>query len=176
LLTTAKTFRSSLLAGVFPRLCQTGFTYAQPFLISTLINHLDAPEKSSNVGYALIGAYVLVFLGAAVSSGRSSHETLRAAAKIRGALITTIYSKTQKIQLSSAVGSSASTLMTADVERIAASVKVVHSLWDAPLELIIAIVLLERQIGAACVAPIVLALGNSLPILYADSRTKLFSF
>lgn len=68
LFATAKTFRQSLLAGVFPRLCQTGFTYAQPFLINTLINHVDTSNySSSNIGYALIGAYVLVFFGAAVS-------------------------------------------------------------------------------------------------------------
>ena len=72
---TAKTFLWPLLAGVFPRLCQTGFTYAQPFLINALITHIDSPEKngSSNVGYALIGAYILVFFGAAVSSFGNWH-------------------------------------------------------------------------------------------------------
>jgi hypothetical protein len=69
LLATAKTFRWSLLAGVFPKLCQIGFIYAQPFLINTLIKYIDSPKKngSSNVGYALIGAYIIVFVGAAVS-------------------------------------------------------------------------------------------------------------
>lgn len=67
LLSTAKTFRWSLLAGVFPRLCLTGFTYAQPFLITTLINHVESSDVKSNAGYALIGAYLLVFFGAAVS-------------------------------------------------------------------------------------------------------------
>lgn len=47
---------------------QTGFTYSQPFLINTFINYIDSPKKSSsNVGYALIGAYMLIFFGAAVS-------------------------------------------------------------------------------------------------------------
>jgi hypothetical protein len=46
----------------------TGFTYAQPFLISTLINHVDSSgaDAKENAGYALIGAYVLIFFGAAV--------------------------------------------------------------------------------------------------------------
>ena len=69
LVTTAKSFRWSILAGVFPRLCMTGFTYAQPFLINTLINYIESsdPNVDKNYGYGLIGAYVLVFFGGAVS-------------------------------------------------------------------------------------------------------------
>ena len=57
-----------MLAGVLPRLCLTGFTYAQPFLINTLINFVDSenPDVNLNSGYGLIGAYILVFFGAAV--------------------------------------------------------------------------------------------------------------
>jgi len=68
----AKTFQWSLLAGILPRLCLTGFTYAQPFLMTTLLNNIDATDSKavSNSGYALIGAYVLVFFGAAVSPGQ----------------------------------------------------------------------------------------------------------
>ena len=74
LVTTAKSFRWSILAGVFPRLCVTGFTYSQPFLINTLINYIESPDPNvnKNYGYGLIGAYVLVFFGAAVSC--SIHE------------------------------------------------------------------------------------------------------
>jgi ATP-binding cassette subfamily C (CFTR/MRP) protein 1 len=74
LVTTAKSFRWSILAGVFPRLCMTGFTYAQPFLINTLINYIESSDQNvnQNYGYGLIGAYVLVFFGAAVSC--SIHE------------------------------------------------------------------------------------------------------
>jgi hypothetical protein len=50
--------------------------------------------------------------------------------------------------------------MGTDVERIASMSKVVHDLWATPLELIIAVILLERQLGAACVMPIMLALGK----------------
>ena len=70
-----KMFCRSLLAGVFPKLCQIGFIYAQPFLTNTFIKYIDSPEKNrfSNAGYALIGAYILVFVGAAVSPIGSWH-------------------------------------------------------------------------------------------------------
>jgi ATP-binding cassette subfamily C (CFTR/MRP) protein 1 len=75
-------------------------------------------------------------------------------------LVTIIYSKTQELQISSVEGSSASTLMSTDVERVSSILTAVHTLCATPLELIIAIILLERQLGAACVMPITLALGK----------------
>lgn len=57
------------MAAVFPRLCQTAFTYTQPFLVTKAIEFAYTPETVAynNVGYGLIGAYVLVYSGIAVS-------------------------------------------------------------------------------------------------------------
>lgn len=52
---------------VLPRLCLTGFTFAQPFLASSLISYLENPEEATeNQGYGLIGASFLVYTGVAV--------------------------------------------------------------------------------------------------------------
>jgi hypothetical protein len=46
----------------------TGFTFAQPFLASSLISYLGSSDTTSkNTGYGLIGASVLVYGGIAVS-------------------------------------------------------------------------------------------------------------
>lgn len=60
---------SPLLSAAFPRLCLIGFTFAQPFLINRAIEFAVTPESQpyNNVGYGLIGAYVLVYSGLAVS-------------------------------------------------------------------------------------------------------------
>jgi ATP-binding cassette, subfamily C (CFTR/MRP), member 1 len=60
---------TSFASAVFPRLCQTAFTFAQPFLISRAIALAVTPQTTeyNNVGYGLIGAYVLVYGGIAVS-------------------------------------------------------------------------------------------------------------
>ncbi|KAE8453304.1 hypothetical protein EG329_011371 [Mollisiaceae sp. DMI_Dod_QoI] len=172
LIATATTYRWSLLAGVFPRLCVTGFTYAQPFLINTLINYLESsdPNFARNDGYGLIAAYIIVFFGAAISSGRYTYETLRAVTKIRGGLVTIIYSTTQDLHITAINESAASTLMSTDVERIAQSLKLVHNLWATPVELGIAIYLLERQLGAACLVVVVLAIGCSVSALTLSSK------
>lgn len=63
-------FRWDLLAGVLPRLCYTGFTFAQPFLISRALDYAGQREaaNSHNIAYGLIGAYAIVYIGIAVSS------------------------------------------------------------------------------------------------------------
>jgi len=53
--------------------------------------------------------------------------------------------------------------MSTDVERIAQSLRMIHQLWATPVELILAIWLLERQLGVACVMPVILALGRRTP-------------
>jgi ATP-binding cassette subfamily C (CFTR/MRP) protein 1 len=46
-----------------------GFTFAQPFLITRAILLASAPfdEGNQNVGYGLIGAYAIVYVGMTVS-------------------------------------------------------------------------------------------------------------
>lgn len=61
-------YSSPLLLGVLARLCVTAFTFCQPFLITATVNFMQQPEtaESERYGQALIGAYVLVYVGIAV--------------------------------------------------------------------------------------------------------------
>ena len=54
------------------------------------------------------------------------------------------------------------TMMSTDVERILTGLRFVHELWAAPLEVAIAVWLLERQLSVAGVVPVVVALGAFL--------------
>ena len=52
---------------IFPRLLLTGFTFAQPFLVSSILSYLQNPTaRPKNDGYGLLGACVLVYVGIAV--------------------------------------------------------------------------------------------------------------
>ena len=59
-------------------------------------------------------------------------------------------------------------LMGTDVERIVGGMQFFHEVWGSLLDIAIASWLLGRQLFLACIAPIVLVLGNSSP-----STTKL---
>ena len=68
LVVTLKLLKWPLLSAILPRLALTAFTYCQPFLINSAVSlslePVDGP--TTNNGYGLIGAYILVYVGIAV--------------------------------------------------------------------------------------------------------------
>jgi ATP-binding cassette subfamily C (CFTR/MRP) protein 1 len=58
-----------LLRVVFPRMIMIGLTFAQPFLITRVLDLLQEPSSSltENQSYGLIGATAIIYLGIAVS-------------------------------------------------------------------------------------------------------------
>ena len=75
---------------------------------------------------------------------------------MRGSLVGIIYHKTLRLTSSSTKASAALTLMSADVDRIALTVEKIYEVWAGTIEVGIAVYLLERQIGWACIAPLIL--------------------
>jgi high-affinity nickel permease len=55
------------LSGVIPRLGLIGLTFAQPFMLYKTIQYAEDPVESYSIGYGLLGAYVIVYMGSAVS-------------------------------------------------------------------------------------------------------------
>lgn len=57
-----------ILAVVPPRLALIGFNFCQPFLIERAVDYSNETYlvQSNNIGYGLIGAYVVVYIGIAV--------------------------------------------------------------------------------------------------------------
>jgi ATP-binding cassette subfamily C (CFTR/MRP) protein 1 len=66
--TTLRRLKWPVLAVVPPRLCLIGFNFCQPFLINRAVTFSQEPvtRQTTNIGYGLIGAYVIVFVGIAV--------------------------------------------------------------------------------------------------------------
>jgi hypothetical protein len=62
-------FRVPVLLPAFARIFMAGFTFAQPFLVTAAIELAALPQELpyNNLGYGLIGAFVLVYGGIAVS-------------------------------------------------------------------------------------------------------------
>jgi len=66
---TAKCLRWAFASIVPPRIALIGFTFAQPFLISTTISYVDQPaaQQNHNAGLGLIAAASIIYTGIAVS-------------------------------------------------------------------------------------------------------------
>jgi ATP-binding cassette subfamily C (CFTR/MRP) protein 1 len=88
-----------------------GFRYAQPFLISRTVNFASSPEEPESIGWALTGAFGLVFLGLAIATGSYYHMTYRYVTTVRGTLVGMIYSKTMDLSITALDESVAVTLM-----------------------------------------------------------------
>ncbi|KAJ6443435.1 Cyclic peptide transporter [Purpureocillium lavendulum] len=150
---TWSAFKTTFWSAVLPRLCFTGFTFAQPFLINTIIDFIGSPaaEHAQRGAVAgLIGATALVYFGIAFSRCHYMHRTYRLITAVRGGMVTLIFSKALDLDVATAKESAAVTLMSTDIDGIAAGLQKVHDIWSSVIELGLGIYLLQRQVGAAC--------------------------
>jgi len=81
---------------------------------------------------------------------------------MRGALVGLIYDYSLVSPDGLYNDSAAVTLMSTDIDRIATSMVVVHEIWSRIIEVAIAIWLLERQLGAVCIIPILLVASKPI--------------
>ncbi len=167
-----------LLLPVAPRLALSGFRFAQPFLINSLLSYLEQPTAAGkkDAGYGLIGATILVYAGNAISTAFYNYFQERALWMARGALASVVYESTTKSRLSASDNSAVLTLMSTDIERIRFGFLSVHDFWAAILEVSIASWLLSRELGAAFVATIIVVLVCMACIIgvtsYSGKRQK----
>ncbi|KAF4342275.1 multidrug resistance [Fusarium beomiforme] len=169
--TVLRTLKWPALSIVFPRLCFIGFTFCQPFLISATLTWAENDSNSDDMsqGYGLIGAWFLVFMGLAVTSGQYQHLTYRAITMARGQLVSLLYDKATDISITSANPTAALTLMSADIERIDTGWRTAHDVWANLIEIVVAVYLLGRQLGIACLIPVGAAIFSIIGSVIAVS-------
>ena len=153
------TLSNTLVAIIIPRLCLSAFKLSQPLLINRITSLLsrEPTERSTNAGHGLIGATVLIYLGLAVSNAVFKRQLHRFLTKLRGVLITAIHAKSLESPSDKIADNAVLTLISADINRICFSLQRIEDLFATPIEVGVAVFLLERQIGVSCVAPVVLS-------------------
>ncbi|GFF77533.1 hypothetical protein IFM62136_09593 [Aspergillus lentulus] len=155
--TTAVALKWPLLSPVAPRIALIGFKYCQPLLLASVVNYVQLPDtdRDRNAGYGLIGATAIVYVGIAWTYNL---KVYRSTVMIRGSLVSIVYRKTLRLHLNEAKSSAALTLASSDVDRIGLTVESGHEIWASSIETVLALVLLQRQLGWANIAPVLLAL------------------
>ncbi|KAL2076084.1 hypothetical protein VTL71DRAFT_1027 [Oculimacula yallundae] len=171
MLATFACFKRSLLLLAIPRLVSIGFRFSQPLLILRVTKYLDkSKSESQNFGYGLIGATGLVYLGIAVTTSLYKHQLNRVITMIRGSLVVAIYDKTLSLNESTLGDSAALSLMSTDTETICANLVFLDSLVMSPIEIALGIALMARQVGVACLAPVLVSLASTFLGLYIAAR------
>lgn len=90
--------------------------------------------------------------------GQYQHLTYRSITMVRGALVSLMYRKTGTLSLRDIDPASSVTLMGADMERVVHGWQTMHEIWANTIEIGVAIYLLEKQLGVACVVPVAVSL------------------
>jgi hypothetical protein len=80
---------------------------------------------------------------------------------VRGSLVTSIYRKTLQLGTNQLEESAAVTLMSTDVEQVMVAFEDMHEVWANIAQIGLAVWLLEQEVSWACVAPIIISLGQS---------------
>jgi ATP-binding cassette subfamily C (CFTR/MRP) protein 1 len=96
--------------------------------------------------------------------GQQQHLTYRSITMVRGSVISMLYKKTAEISMTAVDPAVSITLMSADIERIVMGLQMMHEIWSNSAEIGIAIWLLQRQLGIACVVPVAVAISKIRPL------------
>lgn len=110
-----KTLKWPLLGIVVPRLCLLAFTICQPLLLIRFLAFLQDPAEEVYIGYGLIGAYALVYIGISVSSAFYQHQNIRTVTMLRAVLMSAVYIRSTELSTTAINDSAAVTLMSTDV-------------------------------------------------------------
>ncbi|KAL6910037.1 hypothetical protein GGI43DRAFT_153 [Trichoderma evansii] len=129
-------------------------------VVSYIINE-KCNDLQKSTGFALVGATALVYLGIAISKGSYQHQLFRSLTMVRGALVSINYSRTLDTTVipatsdgkSTTSNSATLTLIGPDVMAISTALEAFHEIWANPIEIILAIGLLSREVGPGSFGP-----------------------
>ncbi|KAL6886032.1 P-loop containing nucleoside triphosphate hydrolase protein [Trichoderma evansii] len=152
-----------LLSPIIPRACFLALTLAQAFLVETATASLSDPEATQQSHSGLVGAYVLVYLGLAVTYVLYRQNAVRVATAVRASITDFIFQRLPHLDSAVELAGSATTLVSADIERIQFGIREIHEIWANFITTAISLWLIERAIGIAMVP----ALGVSIVCLAA---------
>ncbi|KAK0624550.1 P-loop containing nucleoside triphosphate hydrolase protein [Bombardia bombarda] len=149
-----------IMLPVLPRLALLAFTLCQPLMIRRLLEYLQDPVQTQDakIGYGLVGACVIIYIGMAISAAVYWHRQYRFMAMVRGTLTTAVFRKASELPVTASNSAKTVTLMSADCERIGRGLMDLHELWANMSQVAIATYLIQTQLGVACVAPIAVTL------------------
>ncbi|KAJ3498397.1 hypothetical protein NLG97_g1148 [Lecanicillium saksenae] len=133
------------------RLAFTGCSFALPFILLRLTDVISENDpESPDVRDSLIGATVLALIGIGLSRGAYQQLNNRLTTRVRGILVTEMLDKCHRISQSEAKKSAAMTLMSTDMENIAADIGALYRIPISILEIGLSTYFLSFFVGRGC--------------------------
>ncbi|RWR73445.1 ABC transporter C family member 3-like protein isoform X1 [Cinnamomum micranthum f. kanehirae] len=165
----------ALLFSVWKEVLLTGFlaflntasSYVGPYLIDTFVQYLNGRRQYENEGYALVSAFVIAKLIECFSQRHWFFRLQQAGLRVRAALVVMLYKKGLSLSSRSKQSHTSGEIinvMTVDAERIGDFSWFLHDIWMIPLQIILALLILYKNLGlasvSALVATVILMLAN----------------
>ncbi|EPS38832.1 hypothetical protein H072_7417 [Dactylellina haptotyla CBS 200.50] len=171
-----RTLKFPLIQAVVPRMILIVFIFCQPLMLEAFLGYLKDPieRKDGKIGNAMIGAYALVYFGMALTSAFYWYRNIRCVAMARGILMSAIYNKTTRISITALNNAESVTLMSGDVENLIRGLREAHEIWAAIIQIGIATWLLAKQLGPACVGPIIVCFVSTVVMGATSGRAKTY--
>lgn len=164
-----QTLGPQLIPSVAPRLILLAASLCQPLLINALLDFLQREEHEDNHGYGLIAATGLTYTLIALSSALYWYFHERFLTMVRGCLVVAVYEHTTSLDLSATDESGALTLMSTDVELIMRGIRDLHEYWANIIQISLSCWLLQRELGAAFAAPLVVVIVSAIATVVVGS-------
>ncbi len=161
------------LTPAFPRAVIVALTLTQPMLLERMITFVQGAgpyEERLDVGYSLIGAFAALYTLMALFNAWYAHACNKLALEMRSQLIDSCYRQLLKMRLAALDSGKAATLINVDMQHIMEGSIILHDIWASLLTVAVAVYLLYREIGLACVSHTFSLLLSSLTGSLDSSR------
>lgn len=158
--------------------------FVGPLFLAMMIDFIDDPSAPNWHGYVFAGAIFAGQILGAVSEAQYFQNVMRVGMRIRSSLITAIFRKSMMITNDARNSMSTgriNNLMSSDAESLQQLTENFHQIWSAPCRIIVALVLLYRELGYSALVGCSILL-TLLPVqkkifeiskrLVSESRTK----
>ncbi|XAR58683.1 Xenobiotic-transporting ATPase [Bertholletia excelsa] len=139
-------------------LTNTLVSYVGPYMISHFVNYLGGHEHFAHEGYVLAGIFFMANLVETLTAPQWYLGVGMIEMHVRSALTAMVYRK--GLRISSAAKQSHSggeivNYMAVDVQRIGDYSWYLHEIWMLPLQIILSLTILYKNVGIACVATLI---------------------
>ena len=157
---------------IIPRCFLLGFLFCQPIFIRSLLTYLTSSPSLDNDKHssAYIGLYAIIYAGLTFSGAFYWRFMYRGLAMVRGCLTSAIYRKSTDISITALDNSIVVTLISTDINKIQDGLGIVQEVWSKAAEMGIATWLLQREIGLACLVPLVVAILSAMGSVWVSSK------
>ncbi|XP_058074514.1 ABC transporter C family member 3-like [Magnolia sinica] len=133
-------------------------SYVGPYLIDAFVQYLNGHSEFANEGYFLVSTFFIAKIIECLSQRGWFFKLQQAGIRGRAALVAKIYKKGLSLSSQSRQGHTSGEIinfMSIDAERVGDFSWCMHELWTIPVQVILALLILYKNLGLASIAAFV---------------------